>query len=115
MKTLEETPIIAAGDKALLCNVKDVIRRLLPTADVLLYGSVARGAQEEDSDYDVLVLTDRPLSKDLERTVERAILDLELDQGIVVSTIYYTREEWNTPFVRVSPFHAEVERDAVLL
>jgi len=115
MKTLEEAQSIAAGNKELLCNVKHVILRLLPTADVVLYGSVARGVQEQDSDYDVLVLTDRPLSKDLERAVERAILGLELDRGIVVSTIYYTREEWDTPVVRVSPFHAEVERDAVLL
>lgn len=37
MKTLEETRSIAAGDKELLSDVKNIIRSLLPSADVLLY------------------------------------------------------------------------------
>jgi predicted nucleotidyltransferase len=115
MRALRRASVISGEDRALLTEVKKTIQGFLPTAQVLLYGSVARGSKESGSDYDILILTDEPLSKEEERAVESAIFDLELQREVVLATIYYSRDEWNSPIVRVSPFHNQVERDAIVL
>ena len=43
---------------------------------MLLFGSVARGTQAEESDFDVLILTDSRLSGKEEDEVEDALYDL---------------------------------------
>jgi predicted nucleotidyltransferase len=115
MRTLEQVTAISDQDKVVVQKATDIIHKLAPFADVLLYGSVAKGIQGPESDYDLLVLTEQPLSKQKRKTIESAILDFELEKEVVVSTIYYSKDQWDAPLVRVSPFHKEVERDAVIL
>lgn len=113
MKTIEQTDVVSEKDKALLREVKDLIRTVVPTANVLLYGSVATGTQGQESDYDILVLTDEPLSKNEERRIERQVLDLELTHDVILSTIYHSKAEWDR---RADlPFHSEVEKHGVAL
>ncbi len=113
MRVLEQIAPLEAGEFALLMQAKQVIRSFLPTAEVLLYGSSARGDREPDSDYDLLVLTAQSVSRQEARRVDDALYDLELDSGAVLSTLYQCQDTWK----RVSgmPFHAEVEKDAIRL
>ena len=115
MRTLEQADAVSQEDRALLAELSRRIHEFAPAARVFLYGSVARGTQEPDSDYDILVLTDEPLPKSTEQATERAILALESEREVVFSTIYYSRNVWDTPILRVSPFRADIERDGVLL
>ena len=115
MRTIEKVSVISEQDKALLGEATDIIRKSMPSARVLLYGSVAKGTQSSDSDYDLLVLTERPVSKDGRRAVEHGLLELELEREVVLSTMYYSISEWDSSLLRVSPFHSEVERDAIIL
>jgi len=113
MKTIEQTHVVSEEDKALLLEMKKLIREVVPTAEVLLYGSVARGVHGPESDYDILVLTDEPLSKNGKRKIERQVLDLELAHDVVLSTIYHSKAEWR---LRAAlPFHSEVEKHGVAL
>jgi len=113
MKTIEQTPIVSEEDKALLREMKKIVRSTVPDADVLLYGSVARGTQGSESDYDLLILTDEPLDKHERRGIEHQILDLELAKSVILSTIYHSKAEWR---LRASlPFHDEVERHGIVL
>ncbi|NNM95635.1 MAG: nucleotidyltransferase domain-containing protein [Bacteroidia bacterium] len=43
-------------------KIKLTVHSLLPDARVLLFGSMARGNANEDSDYDVLVIVNTPLA-----------------------------------------------------
>lgn len=80
---------------------------------MLLYGSVAKGTQGPESDYDILVLTDVSLSKSEKGYVERRVLGLELAHDVVLSTIYHFKAEWR---LRASlPFHNDVERHGIAL
>lgn len=113
MRTLDEAGVISDQDRLLLHEVKHIVRRLLPTADVLLYGSVARGTQDAESDYDILVLTDSPISKEDRCEIERMLLDLELLRDVILSTIYHSRSEWASH--STWPFHTEVEKHGIAL
>lgn len=115
MKTLEQIDVICPEDRELLSEVKRVIQELLPGARVLLYGSVARGTQQPDSDYDILVLTNQTVALEEQGTIRHAMLDLELSWEVVFSTIFRTEREWNLPPIYGSPFRHNVERDGVFL
>ena len=111
MKDLANSKGISRRDRDILIRLKEIVHLIIPAATVLLYGSVARGAQDEGSDYDVLILTDAPLSTKEEDVVTDAVYDLELEQGIVISTLFYTKDFWAAPLAQVMPFHQRVQED----
>ena len=113
MKTLEQIETISDRDRQLLHEVKQIVRKFLPTAEVLLYGSVARGTQDAESDYDILVLVDETLSRAEEKAVDNAILELELNYDIVLSTIYHSKDFWRRH--PAMPFHIEVENEGIVV
>ena len=115
MKRLEDVAVIPPSDKDVLREIRQAIRRVVPGATMYLYGSGARGTREPDSDLDVLLLTETPLSHDEENALADAVYELELARGVVVSTIQYERAEWDAPLTRATPFRTRVEAEAVLL
>jgi uncharacterized protein len=70
---------------------------------VILYGSHARGEATEDSDVDVLVLTDPSLKpSDVRRSLDDLLYNLLLDEGELVSVIVVPEdffESHNLPFM----------------
>ncbi|MGP8214558.1 MAG: nucleotidyltransferase domain-containing protein [Bacteroidia bacterium] len=48
--------------KSIQNTIKTTVRSMLPDARVLLFGSMARGDANADSDYDVLVIIPKTLS-----------------------------------------------------
>ncbi len=115
MKTLEQMDVLSLKDKELLEEVKMRIHRFLSSAEIVLYGSVARGTQGPESDYDVLVLTEETLASNQEGEIRDALFDLEMTTGAALTMLFYSKEEWQTPVSRVSPFRQEVERDGIVL
>lgn len=102
-------------DVELLKRCKKVIRKVVPDADVILYGSRARGDADEDSDYDILILTNGPISMPLKERFYDHTLDLELETGVVLTLIAYDRQQWDTPLYRAMPFHKNVDREGVVV
>jgi len=115
MKRISECEGIRAYDKELLAQVKKTIEGFLPRAEILLYGSVAKGHHDAESDYDILVLTDSPLSRQEQAAIRDTLFELELATGAVLSVIFSSREEWNQPPRAGSPSRQNGERDGILL
>jgi len=115
MKDLANSKSISSGDQDILIKLKEIVHVIVPTSTVLLYGSVARGTQDDASDYDVLILTDFPLSTKEEDAVTDAFYDLELERGVVISTMFYTKDFWAAPLAQVMPFHQRVQEDGVVI
>lgn len=115
MKTREEWEAETA-DPELLRRCKEAVRHVVPDADVILYGSRARGdAQDEHSDYDLLILTDQEDIVAVEEKVQKALFWIEVDTGAVLPIIVFSREEWNTELHRCMPLHENIEREGVAL
>ncbi len=113
MKRMQDTHVISEEEKALLQETKRIIQEYLPRAEVLLYGSAARGRHGRESDYDVLVLTEASLPIKREDEIRDAVYDLQVARGKLISTFFCTKDFWDKhPDM---PFHQEVERDAILL
>ncbi len=93
---------------------KEAIRKVVPDADVILYGSRARGDAAEDSDYDLLVLVDRGADVSLHEQLISSIFHLQ-DDGDVLTLAIHNRDLWNSRLYKAMPFRENIDREGVLL
>jgi len=103
------------ADAELLKRCKKAIRQVVPDADVILYGSRARGDADEYSDYDILILVNGFADVALDKKFVEKIFPLELDSGAVLTLMTYSRQQWDTPLYRAMSFHKNVDREGVML
>ncbi len=100
-------------------RVKQTVLGIAPDAEVILYGSRARGDFEPDSDWDFLVLCDEGKKPEVKRAVSDAVHALEselcdlLGHWPCISTVTRSREYWSRKIVQATPFHREVTKDGV--
>jgi predicted nucleotidyltransferase len=75
--------------------IRDTIHAVEPTAEIILYGSRARGDAREDSDWDVLAIIDKPRLSLKDRThIQYPIWDKGLELGQEINVFPYTRRQW---------------------
>lgn len=75
--------------------IRNTIRATEPEAQLILYGSRARGDAREDSDWDVLVIVDRPRLTLRERSnIQYPVWEKGLDMGEEINVFPYTRRQW---------------------
>lgn len=60
---------------------------------IVLFGSVARGEDREDSDIDLLVVTPEP-TLDLQWDIGRDVTDTLVREGTLISALVVTAKEW---------------------
>ncbi len=100
-------------------RVKQTVLGIAPDAEVILYGSRARGDFEPDSDWDFLVLCENGNKREVKEAIRDAMYALgsklcdELGYWPCISTIAHTREYWSRKIVQATPFHREVTKDGV--
>jgi predicted nucleotidyltransferase len=86
-----------SGKASIREQIKEVIRKTDASARAILYGSRANGNARKDSDWDVLILLDKPkVSLKDEQVFRHNLYDLELKIGQPISTFVYSLHDWNT-------------------
>jgi predicted nucleotidyltransferase len=79
---------------------------------VTVFGSVARGEANEDSDLDILVLLDAPSFDEKARAIDRAT-EIGLLHDLVFSPIVLSMDDWLELEQRERSFPREVTRDGI--
>jgi predicted nucleotidyltransferase len=115
MKQLKEVKIGTERERTLLARCRDSIRSIDPSAEIILYGSRARGDGNPESDYDLLILTDGDASLAREDIFRRKLFAIELETVAVLTVILVSRKDWNSDLYGAMPFHQNVVRDGVIL
>jgi predicted nucleotidyltransferase len=98
--------------KHIIQLIRKNISMIDPKAEVILYGSRARGDDRPDSDWDILILTDYPVDLNKERVFRDNLYDLELETGEPFSVFVYSKNDW-TSKQRITPFYNNVIREGV--
>lgn len=98
----------------ILKEIKQAVLEFDSEAEVVLFGSRARGDFHDESDWDVLILVDKEESDFIfKRKIRNALYNLELKQGTVISSIITNKKFWQD--ISVTPLYKEVEKDGIVL
>ncbi len=95
-------------------DIKKLAKSTLPEgSSLLLYGSRARGDAHRNSDWDLLILLDKPRITAEDYDVTYPFRELGWDIGEEISPHIYTKQQWDSwSFL---PFYKNVERDKIIL
>jgi uncharacterized protein len=102
-------------NKEIIQNIKSLVRQKDPTAEVILYGSRARGDYSYSSDWDIIILINKTrVTNEIEDTFRDSIYDLELSTGQIISIQIYPKNYWNNKMVN-SPIFLDIQKEGVRL
>lgn len=95
--------------------IKAMVRKKDPTADVILFGSHARGQANQDSDWDILILLNKPhVTRLMEKEFTDELFEIELEQGEVISAFVFSKSEWENKH-SVTPLYHNIAREGIRL
>jgi uncharacterized protein len=75
-------------------QVKEAVHQMDEEAEIILFGSRARGDCGPDSDWDFLILLKDKLTSEKEELIRNRIYDIELESEEVITSIIEQRSEW---------------------
>ena len=101
--------------KEIVVQIQMLMQRMFPSAEVILFGSEARGEARPDSDIDLLILIDGDkLTLTQEDAITTPLYELELQTGVTISPIVMLKKQWeNRPMI--TPFYLNVMREGIKL
>ncbi len=112
MDTLKNTSVLPNDQKA-ITEAVDLLKEQFPIEHVILFGSKARGDDDEYSDVDLLLVTTyKPHWKS-----KKAIFDLLFDVGmkydVIFSSLLVLMKAWDGGIFTEFPIYKEIMRDGV--
>lgn len=81
---------------------------------VILYGSVAKGTQTDESDIDIAVMLKSKENDDMKERMTDIIVDLELEYNKVLSVLRIDYEKFKI-WEYTIPFYKNMKEDGVIL
>lgn len=96
-------------------KIRSKAKALVPEgSEVWLYGSRARGDNQPESDWDILILLDKErVSLDDYDNVSYPLRELGWELGEDINTVLYTYKNWESQ--QFTPFYKSVTEDRVVL
>jgi predicted nucleotidyltransferase len=101
--------------KDLLKQVKNAVQEIEVEAEILFYGSRARGDSIDQSDWDFLILLDGKVDDKRTDRIRHRLYEVEWETGEVISSIIRNKKEWNSRPYRSMPIHIVIEREGISL
>ncbi len=98
-----------------LYRLKAEIQKIEPTAQLILYGSRARGDARPDSDWDLLLLTEKnEVTRPVERALRMPVFLMELEVGEPFSLQIFPKYDWKYKFY-ITPYYENIQKDGIVL
>lgn len=98
--------------------IKLIHNRILeidPSAEVILYGSHARGKPNKESDWDLLILLESPdVNKRTEQSFRHHLFDIELEIGEPISVFVYSKKDWENKY-SITPFYKSIKKEGIVI
>lgn len=99
----------------LLQRIKASVVATAPDAQLVLFGSYARGADTKDSDIDLLILIDKDkITWPEEKRITYPLYDIEFETGTQISPMVLSKKDWELKH-KITPFYKNVAREGIVL
>jgi uncharacterized protein len=112
MALLHDIPLSSAERSALIA-FREAVRSFDPSADLVLFGSKARGSGAPDSDLDVLIVTDQTATAAVQSRLAEIQFGVELKYDIVIGLVIENRAFWGSAQGHSLPLHWAIDREGV--
>ncbi len=100
------------NNSKVLARIRSAVKIIDPSADVILYGSRARGDETQDSDWDILILVDSKVDLDYEKVFRHKLYDFELESGQAFSVTVHNKKEWENRYW-MTPLFKSISREGI--
>lgn len=104
---------VTTSREDIIRQVKRTIHEVEPDAEVILYGSRARGDFESDSDWDFLILVDGTVDSQRIDRIRHRVYEIEWKCDEVISSIIRDKKEWDSPLYRAMPLRQRIEQEGI--
>lgn len=100
----------------ILKAIKSQIKNINSKAEVILFGSRARGTAQQDSDWDILILLPEveEVSLSEEQIYRDALFPLELHYQEAFSVFAMAKKVWEKQY-NIIPFYQNIKKEGLLL
>jgi len=106
--------MLTPREQMVLSDLKNSLKILLDNIELRLYGSRARGDNEADSDFDLLIVAPG-LTKELKDKIRAIVWQTGFDNDMFISALIVDKHDWYETPLRVSPIKKAIEREGLSL
>jgi uncharacterized protein len=114
MRDLADIKLTSIQDQALQ-ELRFSLTSQFFVESLILFGSVARGDADAESDIDIMVLTFKPFSRQERHQITDRVFEINLKYGTNFSTLVIDHNLWENGLVSVLPIHHEILNDGVII
>ncbi len=82
------------SQEEILSKIKSVVLEEIPDAKIYLFGSRVTGRIHEESDWDILVLTDQEYPKSVRKSIDEKLFSFSISVKSIFSFIITTQSHW---------------------
>ena len=99
----------------LMALCASAVRQIVADAEIILYGSVARGEETAESDIDLLVLVPQPVTPMLRRAVRAQLYNIGLQSDQIITALVRQKSAWHSAPLSYTPLYHAIENEGVRL
>ena len=114
MKTIEKASIPPEKSRVLK-TLKNRLSGKFGIEEIILFGSVARGEADDESDCDLLFITGKPMNRFERHKITDEVFEINLLYDMNFSSLVVDRASWENGPVSVLAIHDEIRADGIAL
>jgi predicted nucleotidyltransferase len=104
---------VKENERLALEALKTRIQALTDINKIIVFGSVARGEATEESDLDVLVVTETPMSYKDETAIFDITFFVNMEHDTNISVVVTPKEKWSSPVWSLLPLYQAIDREGI--
>lgn len=101
------------SDKEFLKIVKNKVLQIDNNAELILFGSRARGDYGSDSDWDFLVLFTMNVNEQFKKKIRDEFFEIEIETNQIISSIIHSKKQWLD--LNITPFFKNVKKEGITI
>ena len=112
MKTLKQTSLIPQERQA-ITEAVNLLQQQFPIKQVILFGSKARGDDDEYPDIDLLLVTAHKLHWKEEKAIVELLFDVGMKYNVIFTPLDVPLKDWDGGIFTQFPIYREILQDGV--
>jgi len=96
-------------------EIKSKVSSMFPVREYIIFGSKARGDFGPDSDVDLLIIVERPLTYAQKRRITDVVFEVDLAHDVGFSYVCIDHSTWTSRMYANAPLRRSATREGVVV